>query len=414
MGGPAGRGACRRAGPSRPCPVERRPRRRPRGAASAGADGPRLPPGARHHAVPGGAGAAGAPGAASRAAGDRVVERATVRTTRRRRPGAWPPRASRGGPGRHAARHRAARRGQVRRARACRGTCSPARLAHRPGHRVGDGGPLALLVGARGARRPVPPASGAARRPRRQVPAGDRTRPVRAGRVLERRVRAPTALRGGRRTDAAGGRRPRAAARGGRHPGGGPGLAAPAALPLTLCRGRAGAARAGPSPPRARGSTGDGRQPGRPRIGQSGRARAAEPLRDAAAPRRTLPRARRGDGGAHLGCERRAAVLGARTGAAAGRRRSRGRAPGAAPGRAADVRARRPARLDVQHRRAARGLGRGRGRELPPPRGGTRGPARGAARQWVLLPPRAGPRVAGAPALAGRRGFRAIWWWRRS
>ena len=117
VGGAAGGGAGRRAGPPGAGPGERRPGRRTRGAAALRADGPGAAARAGHRPVPGGAGAAGVAGAAARRADGPLAGHPAGRPPRRRRPDPRAPGARPGRPRQHAAAHRAAGRGQVRRAR---------------------------------------------------------------------------------------------------------------------------------------------------------------------------------------------------------------------------------------------------------------------------------------------------------
>ena len=80
-------------------------------------------------------------------------------------------------------------RGQVRGPRPGRRAGPAARLADRARHGLRGRGAVAVRTGARGARRPLPPAPRPARRPRRQLPRRDRAGPVGPGRRLERRDR---------------------------------------------------------------------------------------------------------------------------------------------------------------------------------------------------------------------------------
>ena len=149
------------------------------------------------------------------------------------------------GRGSTAAAGRAGRCGQVRGARPGGGAGRPARLADRPGRGVADGGRLAVRPGARGVRRPLPAAPGAARRAGRQLPDRARPRAVRRAGDVERRDRAPATVRRGGGAAPAGRERPRTAAGRRRPARGGRGVAAAAALPGPDRGDRAGADHAG-------------------------------------------------------------------------------------------------------------------------------------------------------------------------
>ena len=201
VGGAARGGAGRRAGPPGAGPGQRRPGRRAGGAAPARAAGPGAAARARHRARP--------EGGAARSCGARRLDAA----------GSPEPTAERAQ--RHPAGGRRAvgdrLREQLAAAQDGRGgtllvtgppgvgksACStsrrrwPAARGWRTGtrHRLGRRGALAVRPGAGGARRPLPPAPGAARRARRPLPRGDRAGAVGRHVTWSRRVRPPAAVR---------------------------------------------------------------------------------------------------------------------------------------------------------------------------------------------------------------------------
>ena len=199
-----------------------------------------LRPRARHHAEPRGRAAARAAARPVGSRGQREPGRPARRSPQRRRPDPRGDDARRRGPGQHAAVLRSAGVGKTAVLGLAEALAPPARLADRTRHGLGRRGAVALRAGARGVRRAVPQAPRPARRSRRPLPARDRAGAVRPGRHLDRRVQPPAAVRRGRRADAPGRDRPRAAARRRRPPGRRRGVAAAAALPVAVCRDRAG------------------------------------------------------------------------------------------------------------------------------------------------------------------------------